>query len=179
MARLQEKILQQSESLQQQLIAQEEMRMLAMQRERQIQQQALLQQQALQQQALRQQALRQAEMQAMATTNSNAGAISAQLAENLKTSVMSGVNEIFAPLLGSNQTNPAQNQSLQRGQAPAPTQLRQSTPPPRAELAAVPTELPARPPVSPHLPHYGLLDDESEPLIMQARFRDDGGVIRP
>ena len=174
-ARLQEKILQQSESLQQQLNAQEEMRLLAMQRERQIQQQTLLQQQAfLQQQALRQQTA----MQAMATPNSHASIMPVQLAENLKTSVVSGMNEIFAPLIGSNQPSPMQTQSLQRGQAPAMTQPRQTAAVPKAELAAVQTDLPGRPPVSPHLPHYGLLNDDESP-IMQARFREEGGVVRP
>jgi len=187
-AKLEERILQQSESLQQQLDAQEEMRILAMQRERQ----------------LRQQALRQAEMLAMAeavpepgrlpqprqavpqtSPNSNTHIGSAhigstqlnpaQLAENVKSSVVSGVNELFAPLLGANSST-----ASQRGQAPAMPQPRQNAAPPREELVAAQSDLPLKPPVSRIPPRYGLLpDDEDESLIMQARFTDDGVVIRP
>ena len=181
-AQLQERILQQAEYVQQQLNAQEEMRILAMQRERQ----------------LRQQALRQAEMQTMAMQEPQrlpppntvalarphphanpASAIPAQLAENLKTSVVSGVNEIFAPLLGANQT--PHNQLHQRGQAPAVPQPRQNAiPQPRPQLAAAQSELPGRPPVASVALNYGLASDgESESPIMQARFTDDGTPIRP
>ena len=184
-AQLQERILQQAESVQQQLNAQEEMRMLAMQRERQ----------------LRQQALQQAEMQAMAMQGSQrplppnavtlarhhphsnpANGVPAQLAENLKTSVISGVNEIFAPLLGANQA--LHNQPHQRGQVPAVTpQPRHNTvPQPRPQIAeALPQpELPGRPPVSSVAPNYGLQsDEESGSSIMQAQFMDDEMPIQP
>ena len=201
-ARLQEKILQQSESLQQQLNAEEEMRMLAIQHERQLQQQAM-QQQALHQQALRQVTKTAAVPQRVASLNTVASARShpqpgpangsaAQLVENLKTSVASsvasGVNEIFAPLLGTNQAHQAPthqaNQTYQRGQTPATAQPRhiapQVTEQAVMEVAVAPSELPGRPPVSPVTPNYGLLSDkESEALIMQAQFSDDGTVIRP
>jgi len=192
-AKLQEKILQQTESFQQELDAQEEMRMLAMQREQQ-----------LQQQALRQQAQRQTEMLAVAMSEPQrlpspnmvamarphqqqspsqpspmvaarqgnlANVSPALLAGSLKTSVVSGVNEIFAPLLGSHQ----------RGQVvPATSQPRQHSVQPKSELSAVYPDLPRRPPVSPFPPNYGLLpDDETDSLILQARFADDGVPIRP
>jgi len=226
-ARLEERILQQSENLQQQLDAQEELRILAIQREGQLQ--ILRQQEALQRQASQ-----QAETLAMtgaestparlplprqtapqAVPNSSAHASSSQvrssqltparsspaqqnpahfnpvqIAGNLKTSVVSGVNEIFAPLLGANHSG-----ASQRGQTPAALQPRQNSPQPRAELsellkppepiepeqlAIIQPNLPVRPPVSHIAPRYGLRGDgEAESSIMQARFTDDGTPIRP
>jgi hypothetical protein len=192
-ARLEERILQQSESLQQQLNVQEEMRILAMQRERQLRQQAQRQAEMLamteavpepQRLPMPRQAVPQASPNSHAHANSarsNSAQLSstqlnpAQLAENVRTSVVSGVNGLFAPLLGANHSG-----ASQRGQAPATLQPRQSAAPPREELAAVQPDFSVRPPVSRIPPRYGLLpDDEAESLIMQARFADDGVAIRP
>ena len=177
-AKLEEKILLQAEYVQQQLDAQEEMRILAMQRERQLQQQALRQQAVATAMPVSQRS-----PQPNTTTAarplplpSPASVVPAQLAENLKTSVVSGMNEIFAPLLGANQTTPTQ----QRGQAPATAPSRQNSLPQKSQLAATLPDIPSKPPVSPVAPHYGLLpDDESESLILQAQFNDDGMPIRP
>ena len=179
-AKLEEKILLQAEYVQQQLDAREEMRMLAMQRERQ-----------LHQQALRQQTIAAAVPEPPRLLPSNGvGAASprqqaspasvrpVQLAGNLTSSVVSGVNEMFAPLLGANQVN---RQVYQRGQAPATVQPRDNTSQQKSQvpIAAVQTDLPVKPPVLSTTPNYGLLDDESELPILQARFSDDGEVVQP
>ena len=176
-AKLEEKILLQAEYVQQQLDAQNEMRMLAIQRERQ------LQQQALRQQAM---AVAVSEPQRLPPTNGGTATpyqqpISAnvkpvQLAENLKTSVVNGVNGIFSPLLGANQTN---HQFQQRGQVSTQPRYHSAPPKSQPQLAAIQSDLPDKPPVSPIAPNYGLSDDESESSILQARFSDDGEVIRP
>jgi hypothetical protein len=185
-AKLQAKILQQAESGQQQLEEEEEMRLLAMQ-----------------QQALRQQQERQARATAaaepprlpppspksVAVPGNTANGSPALLAGNLKTSVVSGVNEIFAPLLGTNQNVPtpqkvaasATPKSRQNTVQQKPQQnVAQSQPKPKAEVAVERPDLPGKPPVSPVTPTYGLLsEEESESLIMQAGFEDDDAPIRP
>ena len=196
-AKLQEKILQQSENLRQQLDAREEMRILVMQCERQLQQHQ--QQAAMQQQAMQQQTLRQPEMLATAVPEPRSQRVSpprpaaavpaasaspALLAGNLKTSVVSGVNEIFAPLLGANQNHgQSGNQGVQvnqRGQALTPPQPQRSVAQPRVEVAVVQPDVPVRPPVLPVAPRYGLSpDDEADSPIMQAHFSDDGVPIQP
>ena len=195
-AKLQEKILLQAEYVQQQLDAQEEMRILAMQREQQLRQQALRQQAALRQSEMQARTELQQSPQTHSVTHSVAAArphpqqslanVSAtqQLAGTLKASVMSGVNEIFAPLLGANQVS----QTQPRGQVPVVSQPRQHSAQPKtevtevmetAEVAVAPPNLPGKPPVSSVAPNYGLSDDESESLILQARFTDDSAPIRP
>ena len=190
--KLQEKILQQSELLQQQLDEQEELRILAMQRDRQIrQQQAVQQQMTLRQAEGSSEPLRLTPPPVLAvaavsnpprspavgtnhTSNSanmnNANVNPVQLAASFKSSV----GGMFAPLLGTNQ----------KGQSPAavPQQPR-SVPVPRQYVAAArvqPPNLPSRPPVSPVPMEYGLLpDEEPGPLILQAQFTADDVPITP
>ena len=163
------------------------MRLLAIQQERQLRQlqAARLQaeapprlpeprQVAVSQSVPREMVTTKAQPQQVATvanrSSNNANPSPAQLAENLRTSVVNGVsnvNNIFAPLLGTNQ----QEQRLANPQSPA----RQET-----ETAAVRTVLPGRPPVSSVAPNYGLLpDEEPSSSIIQARFTADDVPIRP
>ena len=190
-AKLEEKILLQAEYVQQQLEAQEEMRMLAIQRERQLQQLALRQQQVAQEPprlpppnavAVARPTPQPSPTQPnpMISMGNFANVNAVQLAGNLKTSIFSGVNEIVAPLLGTNQASPTQ----QRGQAPATPQPRQrqntvqnTTQP--VELAKAQPAIPVKPPVLRSTLNYGLLDDESESGILQAKYSDDGAAIRP
>jgi len=189
-AKLQEKILQQAEDFQQQLDAQEEMRMLAAQRERQLrlQPETMIAAEsvsepkrlALPKQAAASQAVPnvtaatktkppQTPMLAV-KTNNNASPSPVQIADNLKTSLVSGVNGVFAPLLGSNQ----KGQHSAKPQNPAKPTTQKS------ELAAAQPNLPGRPPVSPVVPGYGLLpDNESGQPILQAQFSADHAPIRP
>ena len=186
--KLQEKILQQEAFLQQQLDEQEELRMLAIQRDRLLRQQQAAQQQAMQQQ-MAQQAAEIPEPRRLAAQQNpprsptvapanaanyanmnNANVNPVQLAESFKTSV----GGVFGPLWGTNQ----------RVQSPpVPPQPRtQSVPKPRQELATVsaPPDLPGRPPVAPVPMGYGLLpDDEPGPLILQAQFTADGEPLMP
>jgi hypothetical protein len=208
--KLQEKILQQAEHVQQQLDEQEQLQMLAMQRmqrERQLRQQMVAQQAAAHEAALQQAAVEQATMQraemltaattasipkrlppkqaatpqnppqnlATARTSTNTNVNPVQLAENLKTSVASGVSGVFAPLLGSNQTRQSSATPLPRNR----TESRELATP-ETEIASTQIEVPVRPPVLPTVPKHGLLpDDDSESLILQAQFSADDVPIRP
>ena len=176
-ARLEERILQQAESVQQQLDEQARIQMLAMQRaqnERQIQQRAVAE--ALPEpQRLppppRQMAVAQSAAQSPANvvrTTSNANVHPLQLAESLKASVANGVSEVFAPLLTA---APAS-----RGQVPAQSQSSVAS----QQAVVSQPQFPGRPPVSPVPPGYGLLpDDEPSALILQANFAADNVPIRP
>ena len=183
-AQLQEKILQQAEYVQQQLDTQEELRVLAMQRERQLRQQALRQAEATVEVAAAPPRLPPPNTVAATKNNPRATPVSiakpesnvnpAQLAGNLKTSVVNGVNGVFAPLLSYQQATP-------KGESPATSQTRlnPTQPKAKAEVAAVQQDVPVRPPVSPKVPKYGLADEEEESLIMQAQFTEDDKPMRP
>jgi hypothetical protein len=187
-AKLQEKILQQAEYVQQQLDEQERLQMLAIQRiqrERQIQ---LRQQQVIQQTEM----LATAEPVAVepkrlpkptavplnpsqnVVAKANHNATPAQLAENLKTSVAGGVNGVFAPLMSSNQAKPVSVKPASQYQNPTK---------PKKEIAAKRPDVPGRPPVSDVAPEYGLLPDDDDdklgPVILQAQFAGDNVSIRP
>jgi len=220
-AKLQEKILQQAETLQQQFDDQEELRMLALQQERKLRQQ---------QQTMRAEMLVATEMasepavsepkrlpvptttppsptvastatsranraapaptqstSAQSASTQSAPAQSAthqanrtapvpsplaptQLAGTLKTSVTNGVSSLLNPFLGSNQKAPQQ---------PARQQPRQTAAATTEMVAVTPPNLPGRPPVLPMTPGYGLLPDDDESFILQARFAEDDMPIKP
>ena len=181
-AKLQEKILRQEEYLQQQLDEQERQQMLAMQRIQRERQLQLQQQQQL--------AKQQAEMMVTAvsepkrlpppsvvTRTSPQPSVNAQqLAESLK----NGMNEAFAPLLGSNQTGAIQKVQVPVKSQPQPLPQAQNSAKPKVEVAAAKPEVPGRPPVASTPPRYGLQpDDEPTPVILQAQFSADGTTIRP
>jgi len=195
-AKLQEKILQQAENVQQQLEEQEELRMLALQRaqhERQLRQRAVQTQSEMMAatEALlepkrlptpKQAAVlpdspretmaaqsKQPQSPVVAVKASSKNVSPVQLAENLKTSVASGVNGLFAPLLGTNQKDTHSTKSQPRQNVNS-----------GSEFAVTPPNLPKRPPVSPVPMDYGLLpDDEPAPLILQTRFTADDELVRP
>jgi len=196
-AKLQEKILQQAENVQQQLEEQEEARMLAMQRmqyERQLRQRAMQAQSEMmaatetvsepkrlpmpKQVAVSQDIPKETVAAQSKPPQSPVVAIKANLSntspvllsENLRTSVVSGVNGLIAPLLGTNQKE-------RHSVKPQPQQNSTNS---GSELAVTPPNLPKRPPVSPVPMDYGLLpDDAPTPLILQARFIADDEPIRP
>ena len=197
-AKLEERILQQAEAVQQQLDEQARMQMLAMQRmqqERHLRQQTaaepILEPQHLpprlptpKQSVVAQtppQRMTQSPTVAVAMHN-NASVTPAQLAENLKASVASGVNEVFGTLLNSTpkgqppirmQTSlPASastNPKVITQPAVQPTVQSQSTV--QSEVAVTPPNLPGRPPVASVPRDFGLLPD-NEPVapILQAQF---------
>jgi hypothetical protein len=174
-AKLQEKILHQSESVQQQLDQQEYLRMLALQRERQARQQQAEALAASEPRRLPPPKAAQSPMVAVRANNSPPPN-PLQMAENLKSSVVSGVNGALAPLLASNQpaSKPAQSKPApSKAQSPATSKV-------ESEVAIVPPSLPGRPPVMSGLQNYGLLsDDESDAVIMQAQFTADNVSIMP
>ena len=175
-AQLQAKILQQAEYVQQQLDIQEEMRIMAMQRERQLRQQTLRQAGATAVQEPQRLA-----PQNMITVNQRTTSMSAakpvgnvnvaQIAGTLKASVLNGVNDMFAPLLGSNSQHVPVAAQLQ-------PQQNATQPRSKQEFAAVQPDVPIRPPVLPRA-SYGLSDEETESYILQAHFTGDDTPIRP
>jgi len=189
-ARLEERILQQAESVQQQLDEQARIQMLAMQhvqQERQLWQQTLAEpipepqripppRQTATAQNPPQSSLQSALQNSSATARTGGipNVNPVHLAESLKSSVANGVNEVFAPLLSS----PPKGQSAATSQAAARTQGAAASKP-EPETALTPPQLPGRPPVASRPPEYGLLpDDESDSSVLQAQFVNDGAVIR-
>jgi len=204
--KLKEKILQQAEYVQQRLDAQEEQQILAMQRERQIRQQAANRAQAemlavsepKQLPPPRQAVVSQELLQKIATAtpipqqqnqivavraNNNTSVSPTQLvgnlkitetfndnlkkAEKLKISVANGMNDVFAPLLVSNQRIQPQAKPQLQAQAQP-----QSPAKPMAAVAVSPPRLPGKPPVLPVAQNHGLLPDNDSHVIMQAQFAE-------
>jgi len=176
-AKLQERILQQAESVQQQLDEQEQIQMLAMQQAQQ------------ERQLLRQQAAQQIEMPAVAEapkrlpppqqppkTFAAAKSNPPQMANNtvnntavnplqLAASLKSSVNGVLTPLLGSDQKEEA---------VIPPKPLIQSLAKSKSETS----DIPGRPPVSPAAPKHGLLAEEDSG-ILQAQYIEDSVRVRP
>jgi hypothetical protein len=202
-ARLQERILQQAESVQRQLDEQERTQLLAMQRSQH--------EHRLQEQHLKQLAMAEFVPESFipksprvsppgqtavvqrppprpavtrATNNVNAAQLAGNVAGNVRASITNGVNEVFGPLLNSSPREFAS--AAQVASAPSPVRLQAPvTSPPRAELAraelaSMPPDLPGRPPVSPIPQEHGLLpNDEPHSFIRQAGFAADDVPIRP
>jgi len=176
-AKLEERILQQSESVQQQIDEQARIQVLAMQH---LQQERQLRQPAAAEPIPEPQRIPPRSAQsptAVARTGNTPNVHPLHLAESFKTSVASGVHEVFAPLLSSHTRKPAPV----RTQPPVPaTSKPQQEPAQEPALELAESDVPGRPPVAPTPWSYGLLPD-SEPgaLVLQAQFVEDGVPIRP
>jgi len=171
--KLEERILQQTESVQQQLDEQARIEVLAMQ---QMQQEQQFQQRGAAEpmpipEPQRIPSRPPQNPTAVARAGNTPNVHPLHLAESFRTSVASGVNEVFAPLLSSN----TRKQAPARTQSPVP-----ATSKPQQELALAEPDVPGRPPVAPTPRTYGLLpEDEPGALVLQAQFVEDGVPIRP
>jgi hypothetical protein len=180
-AKLQERIMRQSEYVQQQLDEQERMQMIAMQRaqqERQLRQQQSAAVPTLPSPA---QSVAQSAPVVRGNTTNNTNTNALQLAGNLKASVTNGVNGLLGANSNANHGNSNQREQVPTLPKPQPQNTaQQSAPKAKTELAYAESDVPVKPPTLPAAPKYGLLpDDEADSLILQARFSDDGTAIRP
>jgi len=178
-AKLQEKILRQSEYLQHQLDEQERLQVLAMQR---AQRERQLRQQAAQQLAMpaAEPVLVRAASQPQRLQRPQQPPIHQeppsplQLAESLKSSVAGKVNAAFS-FLGVEQEQVAAKVLPPLPQRVAPTQSPELT----TVQSTVQSSVPIKPPVATGTMKYGLLPEPSEEGIVQAQFSADNVPIAP